>query len=39
LRRKLEGNIIETPYFQIQAGDLSPTSPTTRENNVNWLKK
>jgi hypothetical protein len=39
LRRQLAEKIIETPTSQSQAGQLSPTSPTTRENNINWLKK
>jgi hypothetical protein len=39
LRRQLAEKIIETPASQSQEGQISPTSPTTRENNINWLKK
>jgi anion-transporting ArsA/GET3 family ATPase len=39
LRRQLEERIIETPGSQSRVGKLPSTSPTTRENNVNWLKK
>jgi hypothetical protein len=39
LRRQLAEKIIETPAPQSQAGQLSPTSPTARETNINWLKK
>jgi hypothetical protein len=39
LRRQLAEKIIETPTSQSQADQLSPTSPTTRENNIIWLKK
>jgi chromosome segregation ATPase len=39
LRRHMSENTIEMPTLQSRAGQLPPTSPTTREGNVNWLKK
>jgi len=39
LRRQLAEKIIETPASQSQASQFSPTLPTTRKNNINWLKK
>jgi hypothetical protein len=39
LRRQLAEKIIETPASQSQASQLSPTLPTTRKKNINWLKK
>jgi hypothetical protein len=39
LKRQLTERIIETPVLHSRAGQLPPTSATTRERNVNWLKK